>query len=219
MPETPMTETPQTPTEGSTSSEASSSTLLSGTVGEGTTQQSGDPAKPAAETAKPAEGQQQTETKTEPGAPEKYEFTAPDGTTYDPAVVESFSEAAKAANLTQGAAQKMLEAMAPKMAERQLQQVQATVAGWEAASKSDKEFGGEKLQENLAVANKALKAYASPELLTLLKSTGFANHPEVIRLMVKVGQSVKEDGFVGGQAATPPKSLTSVMYDNTPSKG
>jgi len=208
------TEQPTTPTEGSTSTEAAAETLLTSTETATTTEQpSGETGKEGekpAETTKPAE-----EAKPE-GAPEKYEFKAPEGKEFDPAVIESFSAAAKEANLTQDAAQKLVEKMAPVLAERQAAQVKAVQEGWAEASKTDKEFGGAKLQENLAVAKKAIDTYASPELKTLLNETGLGNHPEVIRMLFKVGQSLKEDTFVSG---TPnpvlSKNTADLLYPNS----
>jgi len=205
------TEQPTTPTEGSPASEAATETLLTSTETAATEQQqqSEQPKegeKPAEE-AKPAE-----ETKPE-GAPETYEFTAPEGKEYDSAVLEPFSAAAKEANLTQDAAQKLLDKMAPALAERQQSQVKAVQDGWLEAAKTDKEFGGEKLPENLATAKKAMDSFASPELKTLLNTTGLGNNPEVIRLFVKVGQSLSEDGFVRGSVSPQnTKTTAEILY-------
>lgn len=208
------TETATTPTEATTSSEAAATTLLSSTEPAATTpatasETTTEAAKPAAEEAEPA-----AETKPE-GAPEKYEFKAPEGKEYDSAVLEPFSAAAKEAGLTQDAAQKLLEKMAPALVERQTEQVKAVQTAWAEASRSDKEFGGEKLPENLAIAKKAIDAYASPELKTLLNDTGLGNHPEVIRLMFKVGQTVKEDSFVSGGAPKGTADLATRLYSET----
>lgn len=142
------------------------------------------------------------------GAPEKYEFVAPEGKEYDQEVIESFSEAARELNLTQEAAQKMLEKMAPKLADRQNEQVEAIRSEWTAQSKADKEFGGEKISENLAIAKKALDAFGTPELRTLLNDSGLGNHPEIIRAFYRAGKSISEDGYVGAsQGAGSAKGL------------
>jgi hypothetical protein len=66
------------------------------------------------------------------------------------------------------------------------------------SSKTDQEFGGEKLSENLSVAKKALDAFGTPELRKLLDDSGLGNHPEVIRMMYRAGKAISEDRFVGG---------------------
>ena len=72
---------------------------------------------------------------------------------------------------------------------------------WAQQSRADAEFGGEKLDENLAVAKKAVEALASPELKTLLEQSGLGNHPEIIRLFYRAGRSLSQDSFVGGKPA------------------
>ena len=224
MPEQ-TTETPTTPTEGT--SEAAATNLLSSTEGAATTEQPGaaaEAAKPAEAGAKPAEEVAKPAEQAKPeGAPEKYEFKAPDGKQYDAAVLEPFSEAAKAANLTQDAAQKILETMAPKLAEHQQAQVEAVQSGWLEASKTDKEFGGDRLQENLAVAKRALDTFAPKNadgtvsgFRQLLDDTGLGNHPEVIRMLVKIGKAISEDGFVAGSPKTSDAGGTAaILYDKT----
>lgn len=135
------------------------------------------------------------------GAPETYTFQAPEGTTLDEAVLESFSAVAKELDLPQDKAQMVLDKMAPVLATRQVEQLQAARETWAETSRADKEFGGEKLDENLAVAKKAMDAFATPELRTLLNESGLGNHPEVIRMFYRTGRAMSEDRFVTGQAA------------------
>ena len=133
------------------------------------------------------------------GAPEQYEeFKAPEGQQFDPEVLNNFKEVAKDLNLSQEAAQKMLDKMAPVVAQRQAQQVEALRSQWAEQSTADKEFGGEKLTENLGVARKALDTFGSPELKSLLNESGLGNHPEFIRLLYRAGKAISEDNFVGG---------------------
>lgn len=144
------------------------------------------------------EGQEADETDKPNGAPDAYEFAAPEGQVYDPQVVEQFADVARELNLPQDAAQKVLDKMAPVLAERQAAQIQAVHEQWATDAKADPEFGGDKMPENLALAKKAMDGFASPELRTLLNETGMGNNPEVIRLFVRVGKAISEDGFVSG---------------------
>lgn len=131
------------------------------------------------------------------GAPEKYEFKATEGKEFDAEVLTAFSEVAKELNLTQDAAQMVLDKMAPKMAERQAQQVEGLRNQWIESSRSDKEFGGDKLTENLSTAKKALDQFGTPELRSLLNESGLGNHPEFIRFMFRAGKSIAQDRYVG----------------------
>jgi hypothetical protein len=149
------------------------------------------------------------------GAPDKYEFKAPEGTAYDSNLLAAFEAGAKEANLPQVAAQKLLDQMAPALASRQADQVTAIRKEWFDASKADKEFGGDKLEVNLGTAKRGLDSFGSPELNKLLVSTGLGNHPEIIRLMFKVGQAISEDKFVAGSAPRSSVSAASVLYDKS----
>lgn len=206
-----------------TQSSNNGSTGASATAGSGTgeTQQTQTTQTQTVTTAEASKTATETAAKTETiGAPEKYTFTAPTGTEYDPEVLEAFSGAAKEANLSQDAAQKLIEKMAPAIAARQVDQVQAIHKEWLDSSSADKEFGGEKLVENLGVARKALDNFGTPELRTLLDETGLGNHPEVIRFMFRAGKAISEDKFVGGTAAGKSgPSPASVLYDKTEKKG
>ena len=197
--ETLMTEAATT-TEGTTASEQATQQPATG-AGEGGQQQQ------QATEGQGTQGQQAKGTNTEgeqgnksEGAPESYEFKAPDGVQFDDAVIGAFSEVAKELNLPQDQAQKVLDKMAPVIAARQDEQFQAARTEWAEAAKTDKEFGGEKLTENLGTAKKALDALATPELRTLLEESGLGNHPEVIRVFYRAGKAISEDGFVSGQA-------------------
>jgi hypothetical protein len=154
------------------------------------------------------------------GAPEKYEpFTPPEGGNLDPAVMDQFAEAARALNLPQDKAQQLINTMAPVIAARQAEQVEAVRAEWGTQSTADKEFGGDKLPENLAVATKAMTAFGTPELTKLLNDTGLGNHPEVIRFMYRTGKAMSEDKVItGGVPASGIRSTADLLYPSSSSK-
>lgn len=196
MNEPTMTEAPTT-TEGSPASEAPKSATATAEALYGGQQQApkaqDQQAAESADTGKP----EATEQAKPEGAPEKYEFKAPEGKQLDAETVEAFSEVAKELNLTQDAAQKMLTAMSDKLGARQAAQVDAVRSQWAESSKSDKEFGGDKITENLSVAKKALDTFGTAELRSLLNDSGLGNHPEVIRFMFRAGKAISEDRYVG----------------------
>lgn len=191
--------------QAATTTESPPEPNLDGQVGATGAAESGQlPQDGQGQSAPSQENGQPPETKPEAkaeGAPERYEFKAPDGQKFDSAVIDSFSEVAKELNLSQESAQKVLDKMAPVLAERQNEQLQAAREAWAASSRSDKEFGGDRLAENLGTAKKALDAFASPELRTLLEESGLGNHPEVVRMFYRVGKAISEDGIVVGQAS------------------
>lgn len=166
------------------------------------------------------EGQQAAGAKTEgeqekpQGAPDAYEFKAPEGTELDASVIGAYSEVAKELNLSQESAQKVLDKVAPVMAAQQVEALKQANAGWLDATKSDKEVGGEQLDGNLAVAKKALDAFGTPELTKLLNDTGLGNHPEVIRVFYRAGKAISQDRMATGGAAQAPKSPANILFPN-----
>lgn len=206
----------------------SNETLMTGTdaanTNAGTTASQPAPADAAAPAAAPAEGQQQqdnqeqapanaeggdqgeqgkTEAKAE-GAPESYEFKVPEGVAFDEAGLEAFGKFAKEADLPQDKAQALLEKLAPAMQERAQAAIESTKAQWSESSRTDKEFGGDKLTENLAVAKRALDTFGSPELRALLNESGLGNHPEIIRAFYRAGKAISEDRVVNGAGGEAP---------------
>lgn len=217
MTETLMTDA-ATPSEGASTQTGAAATPAEGAQAAATAQTAQTAQAPGTET-QAAEGTKPEGDKAADkpqGAPEKYEFKPPEGREFDAAVLEQFSEVARELNLPQEAAQKVIDKIAPALAEKQARLVEEVRAGWVEGAKADKEFGGEKLAENLAVAKKALEAFGSPELKTLLNETGLGNHPELIRAFYRAGKQISEDRFVpgGGNAAQPTRSAAEVLYDN-----
>lgn len=135
------------------------------------------------------------------GAPEAYEFKMEKEGQYDSDVLEVYSEVAKELNLSQKAAQELLDKVGSKIQQRTEQNQQAYMQQvqkeWIEQSTTDKEFGGENLQANLSIAKKSLDQFGTPELRQLINETGLGNHPEFIRFMFRTGKAISEDGFVG----------------------
>ena len=222
MTESLMTDAATT-TEGATSQDAAPAVAAPALTPENAAASTASKEQPAAaatngtDAERPAgdEGAKGDEGKPE-GAPEKYEFASPEGVQLDPKSVEVFSEVAKELNLSQEAAQKVIDKVGPAMAARQAEALAQARADWTEGAKSDKEYGGDKLPENLAVAKKALDQFGTPELRTLLNESGLGNHPEVIRVFYRAGKAISEDEFVPGGAGRPTgsKDYATSLYPN-----
>ncbi len=150
----------------------------------------------------------------EPGAPAHYEFRPVEGVPLSEEVLGKFSEVARELNLSQGAAQKMLDQVAPAIARQQQAAVQQLNEQWVSAVQADKEIGGEKLGANLAIAKKARDAFGTDGLRKLLNESRIGNHPEMVRFFVRAGQAISEDSFVPGGTRPPAggKDAASVLY-------
>lgn len=146
--------------------------------------------------------QQKSEDAAKPQGQAEFVIKSPEGVEYDKQVLSKYTEVAKELNLTQDAAQKMLDKIAPALQERQTQQIADVHQQWISTAKADKEFGGDKLQENLGVARKALDSFGTQELRALLEESGLGNHPEIIRFMYRAGSAISGDRYVGGSQST-----------------
>ncbi len=176
------------------------------------TQAAGD-AKPAEGTApagaKPAEGEDK---------PIEYaDFTAPEGVTLNTEAVTELKAFAAEKKLTQEDAQKLVDLGAKTMQQQQaalVSQIEQAQAQWSEASRTDKEFGGDKLTENVSVAKAALDKFGSPELSKLLGESGLGNHPEIIRAFFRVGKAISEDKLERGttKPANATDDLAKKMY-------
>lgn len=134
------------------------------------------------------------------GAPESYEFKAPEGGELDKEAVAQFEPIARELNLSQEQAQKLVDLygskVMPQLMKQQADTWQKQVADWGTAAKEDAEIGGDKFDGNLTRAKQAMDKFATPQLREFLETTGMGNHPELIRVFVKVGAAMSEDSLV-----------------------
>lgn len=115
--------------------------------------------------------------------------------------LENFRTAAHKAGLTSRQATAMMEVnkdfLSNEMAESD--------AAWnravdEAETTLRKEFG-KTYDHKLALANRALTQLGSEELIGRLQNLGLANDPDMVRMMVKIGESIGEDQLPQGQTS------------------
>lgn len=168
-------------------------------------------AKPATnEGDKPANTPEGDTNPAAPKAPEKYEpFALPDGVKLAPEAEAEVTAKAKELNLPQEGAQKLVDAALKLQASFSSQmesKIQAIRAEWETNSRSDKEFGGDNFEVNLAVANTAVRAFGSPAFKQLLKDSGVGSHPEFIRTFLNIGKSISQDQLVTSDGTPTPEA-------------
>lgn len=185
--------------------------LLSGEGKPGETKNDGQPA--GKDEPKGDEGKG----KTDDGKAEdvEYKFEFPEGVKVNEEELTEFKAVAKELKLDAQGAQK-LAALRVKYAEQQAAAHTKMADDWGASAKTDKEFGGDKFEENLGVAKKALDAFGTPELKEFLKATRLGNHPELIRAFYRAGKTISEDTFVKPGATTgASKSTADTIYGTT----
>lgn len=202
--------TTEATTEGAATSEATGAQTAAAETTTATTDPS--TAKPADATTPSKDEGAKAEGKTE--EPVTYEFKTPEGVELDSGLADKFKAIASELKLPADGAQKVVDLYA-SVRQAEAEAFAKQVSEWGDAVKADKEIGGDKLPENLAAARKVIDTFGSDEIRSLLDSTGMGNHPEVVRMLVKVGKAISEDTFVRGKpATTPTKDAASVLYGN-----
>lgn len=119
-------------------------------------------------------------------------------------------------------AQKLIQ-LQEKFIEKTHAKYHEQVDGWIKEGKKDPEFGGKDYEKNMAAVNKAFTTYGSEALGKFLDDYRFGDHPEVIRMFYRIGQTLTEDSKAGAGIGKKPssdgKTLAERMYPNSPSSG
>lgn len=150
-----------------------------------------------------------------PAVPEKYDFKLDEGSLLDTAHVEQFSQFAKEKKLTQDQAQEFLQREAQALnsfVQKQQQEFEKVQAEWVNQIKTDPEIGGDKFNQSIELAHRALKEFASDSFLKELETTGYGNHPELVRVFAKIGNLIKEDKMISPSAAGGTRSIEEIFY-------
>lgn len=161
---------------------------------------------------------QQTEAKAEEQVPEQYaDFAFEEGKALDTELADDIKATAKELGLTQSQAQKLADLALKRTESAQSKQAEMLAQArdeWAGQAQADKEFGGDAIEANLAMARKALDTFGTPELKALLNESGLGNHPEVIRFFYRSGKAISEDRVIRGGAAGQPTDPAKRMFPN-----
>lgn len=199
-PATPPIPTPSEPAAAAT--EQDEATILGGTEGDESGAENADDGKKAEDE----------------GAPEEYaDFTLPEGFELDDATKASFKQLAKQHNLSQSAAQGLID-LHTQVVTAALDESRKVVAAWAEEVRADKDLGGANYDSTLADVKRAMGRFGTPALRELLNSSGLGNHPEVVRFVAAVGKSFKEDSVVpthGQPAPTGEEAVLRTLYPNS----
>lgn len=160
-----------------------------------------DPTKPAGAAAAPAEGDKPTTAeppKETPQVPEKYDLKLPENSILDSGVVDQLAAIAKQNGFSNEQAQKILDEQSAAVS----QAVQDRATKWVEQLKSDKELGPQ-LSRKVELASRVVNRFGSEELKQELNRSGFGNHPELVRILSRIGEAMAEDSLIN--PSTPPK--------------
>jgi hypothetical protein len=99
-----------------------------------------------------------------------------------------------------------------EMRQREAESHASQVEAWVNQVKTDKEIGGDALEQNLSHARKAIEVFGSPELKELLDATGLGNHPAIIKFAVAAGKKTLDDKLVTGAPKAGESSLAKKLF-------
>lgn len=165
------------------------------------------------------------------GAPEKYEFKAPEGYELDEKAIEAATPVFKELGLSQEAAQKLVDLysnMSKETAEAPYKLWQDMNKKWADEVKADPQLGP-RLDQVKQNVSRALDSIGDPALTTAFKEamdlTGAGNHPAFVKVIDRLAAHFIEGKHVSGNNPSPhgqtapgaaPQSAAKAMYPNLP---
>lgn len=140
---------------------------------------------------------------------------------FEPAVADQVAALAKDMGWSKEQAQKYLDhaaAQAPAAAQAREQAQEQQAKAWLDAVQADKDFGGANFQATQVNAKRGIDALVKSGHLTkddiaFLDSTGYGNHPILVKIAASLGKALGEDGFGGRNAGgTPGKKSDGELF-------
>lgn len=174
------------------------------------------PAAPAVPEAKP-DASVKVETKTEttpsteqkPVVPEKYDLKLPKDALLDPSSVEMIAAIARERGLSNEQAQGLLEQQEKSVADH----IEQKSTAWMSQAQADKEIGGEAFKENVELAKRVVERFGTDTLKQELSRFGYGNHPELVRLLTRIGKTMANDQLIiPGSQSGGAKKIEDVFY-------
>lgn len=145
-----------------------------------------------------------------------FELKLAENSLLDQSKVDEVIAYAKAKGLNNEQAQDLLnreEATLNKFVEDQNEALAKTSQEWKQQSMSDKEIGGPEFNKNVEMAHRAIKQYGSETLINYLNESGLGNHPDVVRMFMRIGKAMSNDKIITSSSKTTvSKSLEDVFY-------
>ena len=161
-----------------------------------------------------------------PPAAVEYALTLPKDSVLDASALERTTAFAKAAGLAPVVAQKALDyAQAEVAADRTRQETAQqeafktlTTKTWVDEVKADPMYGGEKYLVTVEEVKRAADKFLTPEDREALNTSGWGNHPMLVKMFARIGKAMANDSMVtGGSGGTGTrKSDADVLYGTPP---
>jgi hypothetical protein len=194
-------------TGGGTSTTATGTQQTTTTGGQG--QQTSGQNTGTTQTTTGAQGTQQTQQTQQTQTPAEIaakDLKLPQG--FEPAAAEQVAGLAKAMGWSKDQAQKYLDhaaAQAPAAQAARAQAQEQQTKGWHEAIANDPTFGGQAFEGTKVNAKRGIDAlvkagHLSQEDIAFLDSSGYGNHPILVKIAASFGKAIGDDTF-GGRTA------------------
>lgn len=162
---------------------------------EGDKPKEGDPAAEGEKPAEPAADDATPKDIDGKAVPETYELKMPDGVEMDADLLGEVTPLFREARLSPAQAQVVADAYVKTQTDALKKHADMT-AGWLKDAKADAEIGGKDYDKNLSHAHRAFQAVGNERAMQLFDTYGLGNHPDILRIFVRVGKAIGEGGTV-----------------------
>lgn len=162
----------------------------------------------------------QTDTSGDDQQPEPaFELNAPEGLNLNDGTIAKLKEVAQDQGLTAQQTQALLDAAGVSLGENNEAFLKDTREEWVQAVANDKELGGHRLNENMALADKVVETFGDEGLRELLNEGDLplGKEPRIFRLLVKVGKAMSDDRSVntGNNGKPAEQTIHGDVFQNT----
>jgi hypothetical protein len=182
---------PQTPTDGTATQTAPEVKTTAAPAAEVKAPEQTQPEQTPPEKPLPGLSTEKPKPKAEarPGAPEKYDWKIQGDPSRVQAITKSLEPMARKLGMSNDEIHGVFDTFT-SIAEQGKKDV---LKQWATTLESDKEFGGDKLEETLALANSVVEQYGDDEFRGLLDQAGLRHNPAVVKLLARVAKDVGGD--------------------------
>ncbi len=146
-----------------------------------------------------------------------YELELGKETLLEKSAVEDVESFAKENNLSKDTAQEILskqEKAVSQWWEKAQSKHENQVDQWRKDVEADPVLGGENLERVTKQARSVVDKFASQEFVTMLKDTGYGNHPELVRFLSTIGKELSNDSLVLPRAKEATRNIEDIFYGN-----
>ncbi|OEU66730.1 MAG: hypothetical protein BA863_12385 [Desulfovibrio sp. S3730MH75] len=148
--------------------------------------------------------------------PADYNINYGEGANVQPYIDKQFRDFARENGVSGEMAQKLVD-FNSQLEVARVQDHKLQAGKWREETKSIPGWQGASYNKNMGVANNALQAFASPELVNMIVEAGYQNHPEIIKAFYGIGVKMSEDSYVDNKGPTGrKKTMGEILYPNQP---